>query len=241
MPGLKVPIIIPCVDCGKIVKRKTPLERAPQCYACRNAPRTRISFCEACKVLLPAPKRGGRYRWCYACRPEKELERCTRNSNRFQDRQKAKMLANPEFREAVLAKRREWAANTQQKKDTDPAFRRRVQDRTNRWIREHRVSDPVFREKIKSKDHERRARGKVLPGVKALLMEKQRGRCANPFCKAKLDEEAQLDHIVAVKRGGTNATSNLQLLCSFCNQSKKDKPYGDFLERERLKRERSTA
>ena len=48
---------------------------------------------------------------------------------RYHALKKAKMLANPEFREAVLAKRREWAATTQRKKDIDPAFRRRVLDR----------------------------------------------------------------------------------------------------------------
>ena len=51
------------------------------------------------------------------------------------------------------------------------------------------------------------------------LWKAQRGRCS--YCKADLTKVgAELDHIVALSRGGDNSKSNLQWLCKACNRSK---------------------
>ncbi len=48
------------------------------------------------------------------------------------------------------------------------------------------------------------------------MLVRQKGKCAACLCKKKLE----VDHIIAVVRGGSNDPSNLQLLCRQCNASK---------------------
>jgi diadenosine tetraphosphate (Ap4A) HIT family hydrolase len=53
------------------------------------------------------------------------------------------------------------------------------------------------------------------------------GRCA--LCGiTKKDSPLDVDHIIPRNRGGTNDLSNLQILCSKCNRSKRDKDDTDF-------------
>lgn len=47
------------------------------------------------------------------------------------------------------------------------------------------------------------------------------GKCQNPKCGSK--ENLTIDHIISLKQGGTNAQTNWQVLCLFCNQNKRDK------------------
>ena len=61
--------------------------------------------------------------------------------------------------------------------------------------------------------------------VRPLLLEAQRYKCANPFCRRKLRNDAatEVDHIVPVAKGGGGELSNLQALCTPCNRAKRDK------------------
>ena len=79
--------------------------------------------------------------------------------------------------------------------------------------------------------------------VRPLLLEVQRYKCANPFCRRKLRDDAatEVDHIVPVAKGGGGELSNLQALCTPCNRAKRDKHYGEWLEAQRLQRERESA
>lgn len=59
----------------------------------------------------------------------------------------------------------------------------------------------------------------------------QHGKCA--YCKAALRGQYEIDHIIALTKGGTNWPRNIQLLCSrtvgnACNQSKNAKDAIDF-------------
>jgi 5-methylcytosine-specific restriction endonuclease McrA len=63
----------------------------------------------------------------------------------------------------------------------------------------------------------------------ARLMEEQGALCASPACRKSLVEGYQVDHIVPLSRGGTNWATNIQLLCSTCNQSKSNKHVADWL------------
>lgn len=53
------------------------------------------------------------------------------------------------------------------------------------------------------------------------LKEKQRGKCAN--CFQKLGSHPELDHIVALSKGGAHVLSNAQFLCRTCNRKKHTK------------------
>lgn len=52
-----------------------------------------------------------------------------------------------------------------------------------------------------------------------LLFVAQKGKCAEPSCKVKLDKY-HVDHVMPLSRGGTNWPDNLQLLCPSCNLRK---------------------
>jgi 5-methylcytosine-specific restriction endonuclease McrA len=58
------------------------------------------------------------------------------------------------------------------------------------------------------------------------IFDAQKGRCA--YCPTSLADGYDIDHIVALKNGGTNWPSNLQLCCDSCNSRKSDKDPMDF-------------
>lgn len=60
----------------------------------------------------------------------------------------------------------------------------------------------------------------IPPEVRKYVFERDRFQCRS--CgKTKLETELNIDHIVALARGGSNDISNLQTLCRDCNQQKK--------------------
>jgi 5-methylcytosine-specific restriction endonuclease McrA len=80
-------------------------------------------------------------------------------------------------------------------------------------------------EKIAAHKRNRRARelggGTHTERDVAEIMKMQKGKCA--YCRIGLSGKYHVDHIVALKNGGSNRRSNLQILCQPCNQSKSAK------------------
>jgi 5-methylcytosine-specific restriction endonuclease McrA len=76
--------------------------------------------------------------------------------------------------------------------------------------------------------HTRRARktGKVSRDIAQKLLRLQRGKCA--CCGRRVGRKYQLDHVVALARGGAHDDSNLQILCPPCNRRKGAKDPYDF-------------
>lgn len=68
--------------------------------------------------------------------------------------------------------------------------------------------------------HTRRARktGKVSRDIAQKLLRLQRGKCA--CCGRRVGHKYELDHVVALARGGIHDDSNLQILCPKCNRKK---------------------
>jgi len=58
------------------------------------------------------------------------------------------------------------------------------------------------------------------------LFQRQNGICA--ACSVSIADGCHLDHIVPLKRGGTNNPDNLQLLCQPCNLSKGSKTMSEW-------------
>jgi 5-methylcytosine-specific restriction endonuclease McrA len=63
----------------------------------------------------------------------------------------------------------------------------------------------------------------------ARIRSRQGDKCNNPFCAKLLNGTGHVDHILALKNGGSNWPRNLQLLCESCNSSKGAKNSFDWL------------
>lgn len=86
-----------------------------------------------------------------------------------------------------------------------------------------RSADPV---RVRAYTAKRKALKKASGGTYtaadiADLHRLQKGKCA--ICKTSIRETYHIDHITPLVRGGSNARSNLQLLCPPCNQRKSDR------------------
>jgi 5-methylcytosine-specific restriction endonuclease McrA len=67
--------------------------------------------------------------------------------------------------------------------------------------------------------HRRSAPGKVTPSAIREIRILQKGKCA--YCRRKVTgQDEHVDHIIAIKNGGTHDRSNLQILCERCNKRK---------------------
>lgn len=60
----------------------------------------------------------------------------------------------------------------------------------------------------------------------------QRNKCA--YCKGSIKTRYEIDHIVALSKGGSNEPKNLQLLCPSCNARKWNKDPIDFAQKNGL-------
>ena len=269
MPGLKIPVIIPCVECGAQLKRFRwiPNPICPRCKSIRstihnresyfgserqrrkmalwreaNPLRSAIDFCLDCSATVGATRKQDLPKRCQRCRDIRRhtLQAAGRPATR--KRQKERMAVDAEYRAQVEALRAKHRRLDKIRREEDPELQRRATASRGRREKEQAERDPVYKQKRHDRRYKRRTKGTVPIDIRQMLMVLQRGRCANPFCRVRLvDENIHLDHIVAIVRGGTNEASNLQLLCGSCNDRKWAHSYGDFLESERLKRERSTA
>jgi len=63
----------------------------------------------------------------------------------------------------------------------------------------------------------------------------QKGLCN--ACSKDITNKFTVDHIVTMSKGGENTPKNIQLLCHFCNSSKADKDYNQFLIIKGLKKQ----
>ena len=103
---------------------------------------------------------------------------------------------NEKNREYINAQRRQWAASNKEK----------------------------VRQKTRIQQARRRsAKGKFSKEDISAILKSQKSKCAYfQFCGTKFscDGGYEIDHILAVSKGGTSDPNNIQLLCPTCNRRK---------------------
>jgi 5-methylcytosine-specific restriction endonuclease McrA len=134
------------------------------------------------------------------------------------------------WRSANIEKSRAWdrdryAADPQKRRAYVYAWREANPEYSPSYLQEWLKANP---KKIREYTARRRARKLAAEGSHTAenidqIFKMQRGRCAHPWCRVKLDDSYHVDHIIALSVGGTNWPDNLQILCAPCNHSKSAK------------------
>lgn len=120
-------------------------------------------------------------------------------------------LRNPEKQ---IASNRAWINANSEK------YRNASRNRSAAW---QKANPDRVRANAKVTQHKRRARTLNAEGSHTVadisaIRKAQKDRCG--YCRSKLIGKGHVDRIKALSKRGSNARSNLQLLCRPCNQSK---------------------
>ncbi len=95
-----------------------------------------------------------------------------------------------------------------------------------------RLANP---EKVRANHGNRWARKQAADGSFSgddilILLASQADRCASPYCATDISQTYSVDHKTPLCRGGSNWPSNLQLLCTRCNSSKRNRTMEEWQE-----------
>lgn len=137
--------------------------------------------------------------------------------------------ANPEnkaraYRQA--AERR--AADPEKRREYERAYYAQnphlQKERTTKWAGANPTAVCVRQSRRRAR--KRGAEGNHTKEDVADILKLQKGKCA--YCRTKLSAKFDIDHIVPLYLGGSNARTNLQIACVPCNRSKSAKHPIDF-------------
>jgi 5-methylcytosine-specific restriction endonuclease McrA len=157
------------------------------------------------------------------------------------DRGAAWVKSNPEKRKATRQKyrqnnldkeraiSRQWHIdNPERTKANAKSWRAKNEEKHRELNRAWRLNNPERTAAIyrRRRSRSKRAQGSHTASDINQIRKAQKDKCA--YCGAKLKGRGQVDHIIALAKGGEDWPRNLQLLCAPCNQSKGARDPIDF-------------
>jgi len=188
---------------------------------------------------------------CHKIKMKRQKDENPDKMKRHAENRKRKYASDPAMRRKAVKRATAWVAeNADQRKQYGKDYYDANRDRllaASKDLRAIKAEDPAWREKERARNRERhkknpeekrsyvRKRRAMIRGAEgrhnakdiARLLEAQKHRCV--YCPTDLRAEGyEVDHIVALSRGGSNWPSNLQILCKPCNRSKWCKDPLDF-------------
>lgn len=178
--------------------------------------------CNTCGTPKPQgtrckPCRNEYLRKRYAANPQLQVEASKRYESKYPQKRKERTKRYyEENRETLIAKARRTAV---ERKEAGyfVVYYAKNKEKYQMWSR-LRSPEERQRQKANRRAAMYGAEGFFSAADIRRLWDKQKGRCATCAYEGQLT----LDHIVSLKRGGTNWPRNLQLLCKTCNCAKRD-------------------
>ncbi|MCC6486713.1 MAG: HNH endonuclease, partial [Candidatus Hydrogenedentes bacterium] len=179
-------------------------------YRTRNAESLKVArqaFCRANPEIVFQWKRSDRMR---------RRDKIRESKKRYVEKNRERVRA---------AKRAYYEANADRAREDSRRAYERNKAHLIRLAKEWQKRNPEKRARIQRANLARRRQAMATSAVPFTaadldaIFKLQRGRCG--YCRVKLGKSGwHADHIVALTRGGSNARSNIQVLCRTCNLSK---------------------
>ena len=196
----------PCLDCGADISNRG--------YGAKR-----------CKAHAYERERKTARRWPQDNREkhrENQRRNYKKNGERYREKSRKWATENPEKnRERV----RQWKTDNPEKVSSwSRNYRAKNLKKMRMAGRLWAASHPEYGREYNRKKRARKRKqlGVVSLYIERSLLEKQKSRCAAPWCRKSLGRHGtwHLDHIVPLKLGGLHDDANLQILCVTCNLKK---------------------
>lgn len=193
---------------------------------------------------------------CLECRRARAAKRLEANRAEVNAARREKYANDPEFREEIKAKSRQWNSDNPDKSKARTDSWRKTN--RQRYLANHKSNNAIRRAKPEIREREkettlawkkanpnkvltygrnRRAMRRNAEGTHteddiASIWVSQKGLCV--YCEADLlATDFHVDHIVPLSKGGSNWPSNLQCLCPDCNLRKWNLSEEEFLAKQK--------